>query len=630
MSKPSPAFPEALIFDRYGVRWKPLKAGKGWIERPGWLVEQEILQIPEGGKFPRGYLGFKHHFMAYVTALLGDPNGVYGFQWNPNAVRILDGMINHRFLAICGAASSGKSRSLAGIAVCWWLLDPFNTKVLVTSTTVESAKGKIWGDVHEAWSAAAATVGGEANLPGRYIGSHHRIRYEYGTVKSDKAGLELIPTDASQEKQAAEKMQGYKRGKVILIGDEWDTLSPAVLKTAESNLTSNPQMRGIGAFNPTGRFTNGGVFAKPKGGWDTIDENSMEWETERGWCVRFDAEAYVRSTKQFWRGLPTAMWVRNQQKLLGADSAEYFTMVRGYFPPTGDANTLYSEVELVSQYCCQKTVEASGGGWETQPEMVAGLDPSWMHDGDRAVLTIGKCGTAQFKNFENRESRKVLERVRTIVLDAEMDKKADKVEQVAKLTKKYLEQYKVPCRNLAVDVTGSGGFVALMNTIVGTDFIQVSFAARPSEIRISKIDKRRACDVFKNLMSEIWCVMKDLVRGNHIRGLDDDTMEEMCARRYKPGNGKGVLTEVCPKSQMKKFGHKSPDKSDSWMLCGHAARTRCGLSGNEKPAVRPVEASQQFGIFTKIYGAIGVTKQPVNRIPFEVEKQLVAGGWGDE
>ena len=203
------------------------------------------------------------------------------------------------------------------------------------------------------------------------------IRYEYGGFQTNKGGIELISTDANKQKESSEKLQGYKRDHVILIGDEWDTLPPMLLKTAKSNLTGNKHMKCVGAFNPTSRFSNGGLLSKPKAGWESIDENTMEWETDLGIAIRFDATVSqnVVERKAIWKGLITWEQVEEDKERMGEDSPEYWTMLRGFFPPTGDATTLFSEAELISQYKAHQKVITEFSGWESQPDMIAGLDP---------------------------------------------------------------------------------------------------------------------------------------------------------------------------------------------------------------------------------------------------------------
>ena len=100
---------------------------------------------------------------------------------------------------------------------------------------------------------------------------------------------------------------------------------------------------------------------------------------------------------------------------------------------------------------------------------------------------------AQFTHFGERKTRKVYERFKTIVLNSEItDKKKDFPEQVVELTKKYLEMYHVPVRNLAVDISGAASFASLLASKIGTGFIQCSFAAKASDLPISKSDHRKA------------------------------------------------------------------------------------------------------------------------------------------
>ena len=130
-------------------------------------------------------------------------------------------------------------------------------------------------------------------------------------------------------------------------------------------------------------------------------------------------------------------------------------------------------------------------------------------------------------------------------------------------------------------------------------------------------------------MSEMWHVVKVLVRCEQIKGLDDDTMEEMCSRNYKSGNGKeGVKTEVAPKETMKKkIGH-SPDRSDGMVLSVHAARLRCGLSSTEKGAPKPKDPALQRGIFHEVYGDFATPKKR-KAFPWDDEPALAGGGWGE-
>jgi hypothetical protein len=84
-------------------------------------------------------------------------------------------------------------------------------------------------------------------------------------------------------------------------------------------------------------------------------------------------------------------------------------------------------------------------------------------------------------------------------------------------------------------------------------------------------------------MSEIWYVGKELIRSGQLKGLDPDTVTEMCARTYDEKNGKVVVE---PKDKMKKRTKKSPDRADSLFVTLHLARMRHNLKSTEKAAPR--------------------------------------------
>jgi hypothetical protein len=239
------------------------------------------------------------------------------------------------------------------------------------------------------------------------------------------------------------------------------------------------------------------------------------------------------------------------------------------------------------QYGADKPVTT----WIDRPQLVAGLDPSFSHGGDKAILVIGKVGKAV--NPSTGEIQTVFERVETIVLDNDItDTSISKDEWIIKLVKPKLLQYGIKPQDLAIDTTGGGAsFSSLVRRDIGTGFLDVIFNSSPSDMRFSASDKRTGKERFVNMVSEIWYVGKELIRSGQLRNLDPDTVTEMCARTYDDKAGK---VQVEPKDKMKKRtgGKKSPDRSDALFLAIFLARSRHGLSSTEKAAKRSTEQEQ--------------------------------------
>lgn len=587
--------------ERYGILVPPLvdSTGRPVAEQPDWLIERTILknydQLNE--RFPGKLEPRWEHFKKFCDYIWSDETKSFSFTWNPNSCKILENYHKHRYLAVAGHASSSKTETGALIGVAEFLIDPENTKVLCTSTDAKSAKGKVWGsiencwnvasDFYESWNAKFESRGikGACFIPGRLVSSESIIRMWDGRVINPKRGIELIAAEISKSKEASEKMQGYKADKLILIADELETITPAVLETATSNFRMNDRFKMLGMFNPSGYYSPGGIMSKPVDGWSSITEHSEFWETEimpqgiRGFCLRFDGEKSpnVIAGRKIWKGLLDIDQLNSFKASLGGEkSKSYWTMVRGFWSSTGSLEAIYSEADITAY-----RADAPVTTWVEPPTMIAGLDPSFSHGGDKAVLTIAKVGNA--RNIDTGKTQKTFERVETIVLDNDItDKSIDKNEWIVKLVKQKLLQYGVSVSSLSVDTTGGGAaFASLLRRDIGAGFMDIVFNSSPTDEFYSSGDRKTGKERFANLMSEMWFVGKEFIRSGQLRGLDPDTVTEMCARTYEEKNGK-VIAE--PKAKMKLRTKKSPDRADSMLIALHLARIRHSLRSTERAA----------------------------------------------
>jgi len=546
---------------KYGITFRPIKGPKGkLLTCPDWLVEKQILAAYDKCKEFKSarLMRWEEHFCRLVDIIFHDPAGIFYFQWNPNALRILKNFHRHDILSVSGHASSSKSETSALLAVMMFFLDPKNTKILVTSTTVSSAQEKIWGKVKQIWNHLCKFFGGEQNLPGKLLDSKNKIRYQDGDLKSELSGITLVVGEKSRMKESAEKIQGTKQGKVILIGDEFATLEHSLVTTALTNLSSNPNFKLLGGFNPDSYFDPGGIISRPAKGWHTITEQDDEWATEiepfgiKGYCIRFDGEKSpnIIAGYEKWKGLlkPDKL---AQYQAAGTKTREYYKMVRGYWSPTGMADAIYSEADIFRWRADSKVTS-----WIEPPIMVAGLDPAFTHGGDRAVLVIGKVGYV--KNTDTGQVQKVFELVKIYTLDHDITNTTiSKTEWVVKLAKEKMAEHKVDVKNLAVDATGGGDpFCALIARDIGLGSLNVKFSGKASDKPVSRNDTRKGFERFRSLVSELWYVGKELIRTGQIKGLLPDVITEMVSRTYKESGG---IVVVESKDDMKARTRKSPD-----------------------------------------------------------------------
>lgn len=589
--------------ERYSLKIPPLvdASGRAVAEQPAWMTERTILKHYDelNAKFPGKLLPRHEHFKKFCAYIWSRETARFPLELNPNFCKILERHQEHQYLAIAGCASSGKSEAIAAIGIAEYLVAPELSKILYTSTDAKSAKGKIWGAVvslwleaerfYEEWEERFKQIGivGSCFIPGRLIASECVIRGWDGKNINPKRGIELIAAEVSKAKEASDKLQGTKAERLFLYADEMATITPAVLTTACSNFRMNPMFKMAATFNPDGHYDPAGVMSKPTAGWSSITAESEEWESTiepfgiKGWVIRFDGlkSPNVLAGRKLWKGLLDLEQLNSFQASLGGEkSKSFWQMVRGWWSPTGSLDSIYTEAEILKY-----RADAPVTTWLETPEIIAGLDPSWTHSGDRAVLVIAKVGRA--RNIDTGEDQKVFERIETLVLDEDVtEKQTDKSEWIVRLVKQKMQQYGIKVGNLAIDSTGGGAsFSSLLRRDIGTGFMDVIFNATASDEKYSSSDKRTGKERFVNVMSELWYVGRELIRSGQIKNLDPDTVLELCARSYEERAGK-VIVE--PKAKMKLRTKKSPDRADALLITLHLARLRHNLTSTERAAPR--------------------------------------------
>lgn len=524
------------------------------------------------------------------------------------------GFINH---------NSGKTETLALIGAMWFFLFPKDTKVIVTSTTVAAAKDKVWGKIKLIWIHLEKYFGSNF-MPGKLVDSQNRIRFEHDGVKSETRGIVLLASESSSEKESADKLQGTKAERMIVMGDEFATLKHSLLNTVLNNLTANKQCKLAGAFNPNSFYDPGGIISRPKGGWATITEDDDEWETEiepfglKGYCIRFDGEKSpnVVLGEERWKGLLTLEKLQ-QIGPIGTKTKGYYEQIRGFWSPAGDLDSIYTETEIV-KYGADRPCAT----WVEPPVIVAALDPGFVHGGDRAALAIGKSGIAV--NVDTQTKQKVFELTHLYVLDEDITNKSiSKVEWVVQLTKEKLREHKVDVRNFAIDATGGGEpFGALIAREIGLGFINIKFSGRGSDMPVSRNDNRKGCDRFFNMASELWYVGRELVRTGQLKGLKPDVVAELVSRTYQEKAG---VVQIESKKDMRLRTKKSPDLADAALMCLHVARVRHNLSSNEKAAVvlRQRPGNSEFSLSF-------LTQKPTQSTLPQSRLITFGGGWANQ
>lgn len=486
------------------------------------------------------------------------------FVRHPWAERMTEMACEHKYAAVSGSASSGKSDWGAMWALVNWLSSPDKTKVLVTSTTMKDAQKRIWGSVRAYYHGSAH------KLPGKYVHSFGQIRtnvFASDDTGSDKSGIELIPCAQSKEAQAIGRLIGMKADlRMIVVADELPELTDSILEACQVNLSMNPGFQLVGLGNHGSWLDPFGRFITPKAGIASVGVEDEEWETELGWCLHLDGTKSPNfdEDKDIW-----PIYGRKQKKehdRLPATSIGFWRFCRSFPPQDSEAGQIYSEIEIISNGC------VSAPHWKGPVVRLAALDPAFVTGGDRCMGIQGILG-------ENVEGVTCL----AVSLFKEFHEDVtSKVTRNFQLARNYIEWCKqggIQPENTGSDATGGGvPFADIISQEWSPRVNRIQFGGAASDLPTSLTEGKIASEEYVNRVSELWYQGIHYVRGCQLKSLPRELVKEMVERRYKHVKGANVRIQVEAKEEMKKRLKKSPDLSDAFFILLEVARIRHGFA----------------------------------------------------
>jgi hypothetical protein len=603
----------ALIRKRAVV---PVKYNLEWPEGIDDL-SIELRCFRASHKVDAGGLGQAGHFKRAALLIWGSHNKRKEFIWHPWADKMLEHSCKWQYLSVSGPGNIGKSDFFAIWTLINWLCDPINTMVIVTSTTVSSAKKRIWGSIVDYYSAAD-------HMPGKLVDSMGIIRTisADGRKISDKAGISLVAGEDSQDKASADKLDGCHNKRVIMVGDEFPKLSHALLKFAKGNLAKNPWFQFIGIGNPASKYDPHGLISEPKGGWNSISENDYEWETKLGYAIRFDSyqSPNVLTGRVIYPFLPTCETIRSSEEANGPDSLEHWSQCRGFWPPEGsDPECVYSEADLVDGGVTETHVDWAGG-----TTCLAVLDPARGSGGDAYKAALALLGHT-----------KSGQRVLLVTSTTEFfDSKSDPDPIIIQISKQFVafcREHGVSPENVGYDSTGAAGEIGGVITYMFNNAVlhAVDFNGKPSDLPHG-VDQKPCSELYDRRVTELWMVMKDFIRSGQIKGLTTDIIEDLLARKETTGKLGQTSTKrsVESKRVMKKRIKRSPDSGDCLALLCDLCRTKYDFR-SEIAVIANKNAEAEWERMSREAASANTTAMPMHLQDFAQQQQdgELVGAW---
>jgi len=196
----------------------------------------------------------------------------------------------------------------------------------------------------------------------------------------------------------------------------------------------------------------------------------------------------------------------------------------------------------------------AGGGIKT----IAGLDPAFTTEGDDCILRFAKVGNASDGSI-------MLDLTEVVKLNLMEDPNYPLFYQVADLTIEELKKRNVQPEDFALDSTGAGAGIAdIISQRWQSGFVRVGFGGSATDAAVSVEDPRPAKQIYANRVTQLWSQIKVVIMAGRMRGLDDETARELCARIYSLKNEKTLLESKKELKKRTKGG--SPDRADALAL----------------------------------------------------------------
>lgn len=556
----------------YGRTWTSADVGASSPDPPILWINLFCFGNYENIRLPRSPGKF-HLFRAIVEEWFNHPSSSAKFDFQDFSIRMAEAACKFDYLAIAGAASTGKSDFAAAYALVCFMANPQETLILITSTSLKGAGRRVWGAIQRYYNA-------RPGLPGKLINSAGTIRYEDPSGKrsgTEQMGITLIAAEPKNSVEASNKLIGAHAKTVILIADELAALSGSVLKAVD-NLANNPRFQMIGMSNPSSRYDNMGQFCEPEAGWesDSIDINTKEWKTKWGWCVRLDG----LDSPNLIEGRTIYPYLMTQERWdaaimragpAGATSSEFMRMNRGYFPDSVSDECVFSQADFVFG----KAFGTAVWGIEA-PLRLASLDPSFSSGGDLCILTFASYG-------KDKDGVMIVQRDEALPLDHNVKDPLPRTQQLAQMVVRECRNRGVRATHFIMDSTGGGSsFADTIATEWGTqEFLRVNFSESPSTAPMSPIDPTPANEACADKSSELWYCAVDLLRAGHLRGFDKVLAAELASRRHDANTTRKRKVES--KVIMKARTGSSPDYADSFVLIIDLVRRRLRMKRSASP-----------------------------------------------
>lgn len=487
------------------------------------------------------------------------------------------------FIAHAGGASSAKSFDMAKIALIFWFANQKGRRVVVASTTLESAEARVWGYI----TSLLASM--DVVLPFKYTGGKPpkitNLRDPNSNIKDTRHGIYAVSAKKGDSKDTIATWIGVHPDDALLLILDEGTDMPLALSDSMANLDPGKkpfQCNIIG--NSDSIYDLHGSMSTPLNGWASIDPmKDVMWQTtqKNGICLYYSPyESPAVQDPDPERRKQLSMFLIDEDTLAdkinqyGEDSDQFWRFVMGFWRSTKTESNIIS-AEFISDFNIFRGTEWSG----LYPlQLVGGLDPAFSTGGDKCLLRLGQMGvTSDGDIIIDFQDTRLLFEIKISARDSTSSEL-----QISKQCIAILRELRCPLANIAIDSNGQG---RALGGLLMKEANEIVPPIKVYSTRHQNAKVQNSFDVSIISPYELWFQLRSFIENQQIRGLDKVAIQQLTSRLEikdkDPGKPKKLESKVAYKTRMAAINPQlahSPDEADVAALAVHLAIMKFGFT----------------------------------------------------
>lgn len=477
--------------------------------------------------------------------------------------------------ATFGPSSSSKSFSFSRAALTMFYGRPKGTTVLISSTTLDSLKRRIWDYVVQSHREAKKRF---PWLPGSLIESKLMLLADASTEdgRSFKDGIVGVACRKSGAWTGLQEYVGTKNEVVILVCDEANFMVSGFLESL-ANLESNERCYAAVMGNLPDTNNPLASAAEPKFGWESLPDTDKTRVYETKWkhgraiqLIGMDSPNLdFPEGKEPFKNLIGRRYIEQCAQNYGRESDKFAMFASGKIPRSSMNRTVFTKAQAI-KFSAMESIR-----WSHHPITKGyGLDVAYSGvGGDRTVgfpFMFGKDIDSKFRLW--------IGPIKVYAGSSSAQK--SHAEAIAEDLRLECETYGVNPEHVFYDGTGRSEFTISVARSWSSKVVPIEFGGPATDRPCFTGEKhlhgdlqgeRKTCrETFDRFVSELWFAAGYAIVSDQMRGLAEEAVDEGCQRKWEIVRGAKQSIET--KDDMKERGLRSPDIFDAVVCCVEGAR----------------------------------------------------------